>query len=71
MPTEIEDSEIVEPSTPAWDVNEDGVVNVLDLLLVSVDFGQAGPIVTDVNGDNVVNILDLRLVTNHLGEQYE
>ena len=70
-PEETEDTEIAEPSTPAWDVNKDGVVNVLDLLLVTADFGQAGPIAADVNGDNVVNILDLRLVANHLGEQYE
>ena len=71
MPEETEGSEIVEPSTPAWDVNKDNVVNVLDLLLVTADFGQEGSIVTDVNGDNVVNILDLRLVANHLGERYE
>lgn len=71
MPEETEDDEIAEPPTRPWDVNEDGVVNVLDLLLVTADFGQAGPVATDVNGDNVVNILDLRLVANHLGEQYE
>ena len=71
MPEETEAREIVEPSTPTWDVNKDNVVNVLDLLLVTADFGQEGPIVTDVNGDNVVNILDLRLVANHIGEQYE
>ncbi len=71
MPEETEESEVSESSTPAWDVNKDGVVNVIDLLLVTRDFGLEGPIVTDVNRDNVVNILDLRLVANHLGEQYE
>ena len=71
MPDETEDSEIIKSSTPAWDVNEDRVINVLDLLLVAADIGQEGPIITDVNGDNVVNILDLRLVANHLGEEYE
>ena len=67
-PAETEESEIVERLTPAWDVNEDGFVNILDLVLVRSNFGQEGPTPTDVNGDNVVNILDLTLVANHLGE---
>ena len=70
-PVETEDDETVERSTPAWDVNEDGFVNILDLVLVRSNFGQEGPTPTDVNGDNVVNILDLTLVANHLGEYYE
>ena len=69
--TETEESEIVERSTPAWDINEDGFVNILDLVLVRSNFGQEGPTPADVNGDNVVNILDLTLVANHLGEYYE
>ncbi len=63
-----EDGEIVEPATPSWDVNKDGVINILDLTLVAVNFGQAGDIPADVNGDNVVNILDLTLVAIHFGE---
>ena len=61
----------VERSTPAWDINEDRFVNILDLVLVRLDFGQEGPLPADVNGDNVVNILDLTLVASHLGEYYE
>ena len=70
-PTETEESETVERSTPAWDVNEDGFVNILDLVLVRSHFGEEGPTPSDVNGDNIVNILDLTLVANHLGEYYE
>lgn len=63
-----EDGEIVEPATPAWDVNKDGVINILDLTLVAANFGQTGDIPADANGDNVVNILDLTLVASHFGE---
>ena len=63
-----EDGEIVEPATPAWDVNKDGVINILDLTLVAANFGQTGDIPADVNGDNVVNILDLTVVASHFGE---
>ena len=43
------------------DVNGDGVVNILDLVLVANAFGKAEP---DLNGDGVVNILDLVVVAN-------
>ena len=69
--SEAEEGEATERSTPAWDVNEDRFVNILDLVLVSSNFGQEGPVPADVNGDNTVNILDLTLVVNHLGEYYE
>ena len=68
MPVTTEDGEIVEPPTPSWDVNKDGVINILDLTLVAANFGQTGPTPADVNGDNVVNILDLTLVASHFGE---
>lgn len=70
-PSDTEDTEAVERLTPAWDVNEDRFVNILDLVLVSSNFGQKGPVPADVNGDNTVNILDLTLVASHLGEYYE
>ena len=50
------------------DVNDDGVVNILDLVLVASHFGQAeteNP--ADVNGDGVVNVQDLVLVANAIG----
>ena len=52
----------------AWDVNEDGSVNVLDMTLISQDFGQTGTpgwIREDVNGDGVINILDIVLIGQH------
>ncbi len=48
-------------TAPAVDVNEDGVVNILDLVVVANAFGEPDP---DVNGDGVVNILDLVVVAN-------
>ncbi|MDE0425112.1 MAG: dockerin type I domain-containing protein [Candidatus Poribacteria bacterium] len=42
------------------DVNDDGVINILDLVSVAEAIGKSGyPIHADVNGDRVINILDL------------
>ena len=47
------------------DLNDDGVVNILDLVSVAAHFGQADPSDgADINGDGVVNIQDLVLVVN-------
>ena len=46
----------------AADVNNDGLVNVLDLILIASSLGQSGRNDADVNGDRVVSILDLILV---------
>lgn len=43
------------------DVNGDGVVNILDLVVIAGAFGEKAP---DVNGDGIVNILDLVQVAN-------
>ena len=57
-------------SRPAWDVNEDGVTDLGDLLLVTTALGQKPPKNprTDVNGDGVVDRKDAALVAEHLGE---
>ncbi|MDG6221197.1 MAG: Ig-like domain-containing protein, partial [Candidatus Thermoplasmatota archaeon] len=56
---------------PRWDVNQDGVVNILDITLVAQNYG-----ITyedelprwDVNQDGVVNIQDLSIVAGRFGE---
>ena len=49
------------------DLNADGVVNILDLVLVAGQIGQpATDNIADVNADGVVNILDLVLVASEL-----
>ncbi|MBM3214628.1 T9SS type A sorting domain-containing protein [Candidatus Poribacteria bacterium] len=54
---------------PDWDVNSDGSVNIVDLVLVARKFGEVGVKTReDVNGDTVVNIIDLVLVARHFGE---
>lgn len=54
------------------DVNADGVINILDLVLVAKHFDEMpddelspNP---DINGDGTVNILDLTLIANHFGK---
>ena len=55
---------------PAYDVNKDGITDILDLIMVGQDFGktQATNVRTDVNRDGKRNIKDLVLVAQHLGE---
>ena len=43
------------------DINNDGVVNVLDLVVVANALGKKAP---DLNDDGIVNVLDLVLVAN-------
>ena len=52
-------------TTDRHDVNGDGTINVLDLVVVANAIGKNAP---DVNGDGVVNVLDLVLVANQIGQ---
>ena len=52
-------------TTDRHDVNEDGMVNILDLVAVASGFGKNAP---DINGDGVVNVLDLVAVANAFRE---
>ena len=52
----------IETKNPA-DVNADGIVNILDLILVAQGIG-TGELTADVNEDGVVNVFDLVFVAN-------
>ena len=57
-------------SSPPWDVNQDTVIDLFDLITVAQHFGQQLPENerADVNQDGQVNIFDLILVASHFGE---
>jgi len=58
----------VEVSLTPWDVNCDGCVDIIDLVLVGQHWGQTGPdgwIPEDVNDDGVIDIIDLVLIGQH------
>ena len=59
------DGEIYLKTKNPADVNDDGRINVLDLVHVANNFGKSDP---DPNGDGVVNILDLVFVAQHLNQ---
>ena len=49
------------------DINRDGVVDILDLIIVGARFGQRGQNSADLNGDGLVDIVDLVLVASEFG----
>ena len=57
------------PQVSVYDVNQDGIVNLVDLATIGAMFGQEGPRLSgDINSDGVVNILDLVAVSAHLDD---
>lgn len=62
---ELQSYTLIEPSEPSTektaDLNGDGVVNILDLVILANAFGKDSP---DLNADSVVNILDLVVIAN-------
>jgi hypothetical protein len=61
-------------TTTPWDLNWDGVVDILDVVMVATHFGEriVQPMMQnpDVDGNGVVDILDLVKVGVHFGESY-
>ncbi len=58
------------PPTQPYDINDDGIVDIQDLILISNDFGKMNlddPKV-DVNRDGRVDIIDLLIVASHFTE---
>lgn len=50
------------------DANNDGDVNILDLVVISSDFGCSGNCNGDANYDGTTNILDLVIVSSNFGD---
>ena len=61
---------VVEEQLATGDVNRDGQVSILDMILIAQQLGKKVPShsTVDVNGDGTISILDLILVAQHLGE---
>jgi hypothetical protein len=58
---------------PNWDVNTDGVITILDLVLVSNEYGHTGAhgwVREDVDNNGVIQVLDIVLVSSHFGESW-
>jgi len=55
---------------PPWDVNQDGRVDISDLVIAGKHFRESAPADprADVNQDNIVNIIDLGMIISHFGE---
>ena len=60
---------VVEEGLPTGDVNRDGIVSILDLILVAQQLGRrvAADSPVDLNNDGVVSILDLILAARAIG----
>ena len=61
---------VVEERFTTGDINRDGQVSILDIILIAKHLGETAPAnsAVDVNGDGVVSILDLILVAQQMGK---
>ncbi len=64
----VEYAKITEFPILPGDINKDGVVNILDLIVIASNFGQEGDNVGDFNGDEIVNIIDLIMASATFGD---
>lgn len=60
----------IEGQLAIGDVNRDGQVSILDMILIARHLGETTPSdpAVDVNRDGVINVLDLIVVAKHFGE---
>ena len=60
---------VVEERLTTGDINRDGQVSILDIIIVAKHLGETAPANSevDVNGDGVVSILDIILVAQQMG----
>ena len=61
---------VIESRLATGDVNRDGQVSILDMILVARQLGETVPANSevDLNGDGTISILDLIIVAQHMGE---
>ena len=50
-----------------WDVVTDGFINVLDIGVVSDNYGSSSPtnLRADVNKDGMINVIDIGIIVDH------
>jgi hypothetical protein len=74
-PATIYEMELSKPSPDIYDLNWDGVVNVLDLMMVVKYYGTQPKSTRipnpDINMDNVVDLEDMKMIISHFGEIYK
>ena len=63
------------PLTTPWDVNDDGIVDILDMIIIAQCWmarqgSDAYESKADINKDGIINILDLIIVGQHFGMVY-
>lgn len=69
------DIELSEPNPDPYDLNWDGICNILDLMVITKYYGKqiksARIPNPDVNGDGFVDMKDINLAITHFGEKYK
>jgi len=73
-PTILYDMELSEPNPDIYDLNWDGVVNILDLMIITKYYGQNMQSVRvpnpDIDGNRIVDLNDMKFLIAHFGEIY-
>lgn len=68
--TSVDESKTASVITAPWDVNSDGVVDMLDIEAVGANLGKDPIPELDVNSDGAISLFDIILVSVHFGEVY-